>query len=207
MKGLLRKDLYQILRYGRTMLMVIAVFLVVSLLNEKNMFFLLYPCLLCGMMPVTLLSYDERSGWSRYALTMPCTRGQLVTAKYLIGLLMTLAAGIISMAAITIRSAAQGTAPAFGELLQTAELMLSVGLLAPALTLPWMFRLGVEKGRLAYYGVLVLFFGGAAAVSQNGQVTVKTLSAGTGHLGLVCAAVVFAASCALSVALVRKREE
>ena len=92
MKGLIIKDLYQVGRYCRTMLMVIALFLGVSFFSRENEFFTYYPCLLCGMIPVTLLSYDERSGWSRSALSMPVTRSQLVSGKYLIGLIMVAAA-------------------------------------------------------------------------------------------------------------------
>ena len=208
MKGLIIKDLYQVGRYCRTMLLVIAVFLGVSFFSRENEFFTYYPCLLCGMIPVTLLSYDERSGWSRSALSMPVTRSQLVSGKYLIGLIMVAAATVISVVAAVIRSGVTAGAPmTAGELVRTAEIMLAVGLMAPALCMPWMFKLGVEKGRMAYYAVIMLFFGGAAAaaVGMRGQGT-PALPSGAGHMLLVCAAVLFAASWALSAAFYRKKE-
>ena len=194
MKGLLRKDFYMVFRYCRTMLLVIVVFLAVSFVSKANDFFTYYPCLLCGMIPVTLLSYDERSGWNRYALSMPCTRAQLVGGKYLIGSAMVAGATVISAAAAVIRSRVLGLAMGQEELLQTVEILLSVGLLAPALCLPWMFKLGVEKGRLAYYGVIVLFFGGAAGVSAGFKSQASlTVPAGVGHMLLVIALALFAA--------------
>ena len=128
MKGLIIKDLYQMGRYCRTMLLVIVVFLGVSFFSRDNDFFLYYPCLLCGMIPVTLLSYDERSGWSRYALSMPVTRAQLVGGKYLIGMITVAAATVISAAAAVVRPVVTAGAPiTAGELVRTAEIMLAVG--------------------------------------------------------------------------------
>ena len=207
MKGLIIKDLYQTARYCRTMVLVVVVFLGVSFFSASNDFFTYYPCLLCGMIPVTLLSYDERSGWNRYALSMPVTRAQLVGGKYLMGMLMVAAATVISTAAAAVRTRVFGAAVTSGELLRTVEIMLAVGLMAPALCLPWMFKLGVEKGRLAYYAVIMLFFGGSAAVTvglrEQGSVTIP---AGAGHALLLVAAVLFAASWALSAAFYKTKE-
>ena len=207
MKGLIIKDLYQAGRYCRTMALVIAIFLGVSFFSTGNEFFTYYPCLLCGMIPVTLLSYDERSGWSRNALSMPVTRAQLVGGKYLIGLIMVAAATAISAAAAAVRIRVTGAAVAPEELLRTVEIMLAVGMTAPALCLPWMFKLGVEKGRLAYYAVVVLFFGGAAGVSAGlREQASASIPAGAGHSLLLAAAVLFAASWALSAAFYRTKE-
>ena len=63
------------------------------------MFFVFYPCMLCGMIPVNLLGYDERSRWMQYSGTMPYTKTQIVSGKYLIGLLAQLAMLIATGAA------------------------------------------------------------------------------------------------------------
>ena len=56
-------------------------------MDKSNMFFVFYPCLFCGMVPVNLLAYDERSRWLQYSGTLPYTRAQIVSGKYLIGLI------------------------------------------------------------------------------------------------------------------------
>ena len=123
------------------------------------------------------------------------------------GMLMVAAATVISTAAAAVRTRVFGAAVTPGELLRTVEIMLAVGLMAPALCLPWMFKLGVEKGRLAYYAVIMLFFGGSAAVTvglrEQGSVTIP---AGAGHALLLVAAVLFAASWALSAAFYKTKE-
>ena len=86
MKGLLLKDLYMAAKYCRSILLVIVVFLSISFLGEDNLIFGFYPCLFCGMIPASLLSYDERSKWNVYCGTLPYTRAQFVSVKYLFGL-------------------------------------------------------------------------------------------------------------------------
>ena len=87
MKGLILKDLYMAVKYCRAYALIAIVFLGFSVVNGDNMFFLFYPCLLCGMIPVNLLAYDERSKWLLYSAALPYSKTQLVTAKYLIGLM------------------------------------------------------------------------------------------------------------------------
>ena len=52
--------------------------------SEENVFYLILPCMFAGILPMTLLSYDERAKWDVTAGAMPVTRDQLVTAKYLL---------------------------------------------------------------------------------------------------------------------------
>ena len=60
MKGLLLKDWYMMKKYCRYYLFVSIGFIILSMISSGNMFFVFYPCLLCGMISVNLLGYDER---------------------------------------------------------------------------------------------------------------------------------------------------
>ena len=60
MKGLLLKDFYLISKYCRAFLFIMAVFIGVSFLGEGNLFFAFYPCIISGMLPMTLIAYDEQ---------------------------------------------------------------------------------------------------------------------------------------------------
>ena len=74
MKGLLLKDLYMTMKYCRSYLLIAVVFTAVSFVGNDNLFFIFYPCPFCGMIPVTLLGYDERSHWQQYRKFSGCTR-------------------------------------------------------------------------------------------------------------------------------------
>lgn len=86
MKALLQKDLYQLRAYCKSYLLICAVFFGISLTGEGNLFFITYPAMLCSLIPATLQTYDERGKWACFAGTLPFTRAQLVSAKYLVGL-------------------------------------------------------------------------------------------------------------------------
>ena len=154
MKALLQKDFYQLRAYCKSYLLICAVFLGISLAGEGNLFFITYPAMLCSLVPVTLQTYDERGKWASFAGTLPFTRAQLVSAKYLVGLCCS-GAVLLLLAAVLM---ATGTySPAMGLFLLGLTLCLS--LISPAFCLPFVFRFGTEKGRMAYYISIGFFFG------------------------------------------------
>lgn len=125
MKGLLLKDWYMMKKYCRSYFLIAAVFIAVSLFGNDNLFFIFYPCLLCGMIPVNLLGYDERSRWMQYSGTMPYTKAQIVSAKYLIGLLAQVTMLIVTGIAQGIKMTVAGNF-VFGEFVVLMLLMLIV---------------------------------------------------------------------------------
>jgi hypothetical protein len=169
MEGLFLKDWYMIKNYCRTNLIIVAVFVAVSLAGD-NMFFMIYPCLLCGMIPVQLLGCDEKSRWVQYSGTMPYTKTQIVSEKYWIGSIAQLIGLIVTG---VVRAAKMMLA---GEFIpeEFAVLMLCVlivSTLAPSISLPFIFKLGVEKGKTAYYAMIgfICAAGGLASNLHRGQ--------------------------------------
>ena len=150
MKGLILKDLYMMVKYFRNYLLILLVFLAVSFVQEENLFFAFYPFLLCGMIPVNLLAYDERSHWDIYCGTLPVTRDMVVSAKYLIGLAVQGVVFLVSAIGQAVRIAMKGSFD-WESYLVLMSLMAMLSLFSSSITLPFMFKVGVEKGRMAYY--------------------------------------------------------
>ena len=165
MKGLLLKDWYMMKKHYRAYLLIAAAFLGVSMVNPGNLFFIFYPCLLCGMIPVNLLAYDEHSRWIQYCDTLPCTRAQFVSAKYLTGLLAQLSMLADTGLAQGIKMAVTGGFSA-GDFTVMMLLMFIVATVTPSISLPFVFKLGTEKGRTAYY-VMISFVCGASAIASG----------------------------------------
>ena len=165
MKGLLLKDWYMMKKYCRAYLLIAVVFIAVSLFSNDNMFFVFYPCLLCGMIPVNLLGYDERSRWMQYSGTLPYTKTQIVSGKYLIGLLsqitILVATGVAQAAKMLIAHNFE-----LGNFAVLMLLMLIVSTLTSSICLPFVFKLGVEKGRTAYY-IMIGFVCGASVLASS----------------------------------------
>lgn len=164
MKGLLLKDLYLLRKNMRSYLIIIAVFIGVSIFAGDNQFMAFYPCILVCMIPVSLLSFDERSGWERYSAALPYSRAQIVSAKFLIGLMVQVTVMALVVAAQSLRLHFSGELhPA--ALISMAEMLTTLSLLSSALPLVFMFRYGVEKGRMAYLVAIVLAASGSALLS------------------------------------------
>jgi hypothetical protein len=204
MIGLLRKDLYMTATYCRSFLLILAVFLGVGLVNGEKSFFVVYPMIIGMMLPVSILSYDERFKWHIACDALPVSRAQAVSSKYILTLLMVGLVFALTMLVQGIRLGRQGELEQLWEL---PGMLLPIGLVGPALLLPVIFRLGVEKGRLFYY-VLVGLVAAAAVVFSSGQSSVNpTAQVQLPGIALVLGSLVlFALSWGLSVVLYQRRE-
>ena len=207
MKGLILKDLYMMKKYCRSYLIITVVFIAVSFASSENLFFIFYPCLLCGMIPVNLLGYDERSKWLHYSETMPYTKGQIVSGKNLIGLGTQVAVLLVTGIAQAIRMSISANF-VLGEYLVLMMLLLIMSLLASSIVLPFMFKLGVEKGRMAYYIMIGIVCAGSIVFSNLLSGELKSKIKLNGILPIVCLVGIgiYALSWYLSVVFYKKRE-
>ncbi len=205
MRGLLLKDIYLAKKYCRAFLLILLVFAVAGFLPDANAYFIFYPCLIAGVLPVTLISYDERDKWNVYAQTLPFTKAQLVSAKYILGLCSSLLTLAITASAQAFRMVKAGTfAPQ--ECVSLILVLCSICLFTPSVTLPLIFKFGTEKGRLAYYLFIGICF---ALTSVLTKVKHFALLPGgpAGILAVFAAALLlYGASWALSITFYKKRE-
>ena len=157
MKALILKDTYVIWRQMKYFLFLILIFSAIPS-SFNNIFAVIY----AAMLPYTALAYDERSKWDQMASMMPYSSRDIVLCKYVFGWLCIGGAAVLSgllQAALSLvidRAFFSGT------------LAMSVlgALCILAISLPLMFRLGVEKGRLAMFLVIFLVCGGTGAIAS-----------------------------------------
>ena len=144
MKGLLLKDFYMAKKHLRAWIFMMLIFIGIACVNVENTFFVFYPCMLSGMIPVSLLGYDERSKWDIYTGTLPCAKAQVVSAKYIIGLIVH--GGVLLLTALT-QGVRMVISDSFlwSEYLALIGVMVMLGCISSAITLPFMFKFGVEK--------------------------------------------------------------
>ena len=145
MKGLLRKDWYMLLKYGRTYLLITVIFLASYVMGNNSFFFFGYPTITVSMWGISLTSYDERFHWDRYSDSLPVSRKQTVSAKYLLVGIMILSTAALTGIVSVIFACRLHTSP--NETLYMALLLVGIGLTSAALTMPCVFKLGTEKGR------------------------------------------------------------
>ena len=150
MKGLLLKDFYMAAKYCKAVLLLVIVFLAASFLGEENIFFIVYPSMIAGIIPMSILSYEERDKWIQYSAALPYTKAQVVSSKYLLGLLFWAAAFLVSMAATAFRMIGNNSF-SMDTFLVMGTALLILGLIGPTFLLPFVFKFGAEKGRIAFY--------------------------------------------------------
>ena len=148
MKGLLLKDLYTLGKQMKLFLLFILIFAVTPGLS-LSAFAVIY----ASMLPMTALAYDERSKWDILASMMPYSAAELVFSKYLLGYLMAICAALCSLAAQLVISFFRHT-PIDREALFTLPIFVCIALLFLAISLPFLFKLGVERGRLIFLVLL-----------------------------------------------------
>lgn len=156
MKALLLKDFYVLWKQMRYFLLVILVFS--ALPGGYNMVFAVT---YAALLPYSCVAYDERSKWDQLAAMMPYSVRDLVLSRYALGWIGGAGACLVSLVLQTAFSLAFHRAAAPAALL--AAFFACVSTLA--ITLPLIFRFGVERGRLIMFLIIFLVCGSTGALS------------------------------------------
>ncbi len=158
MKGLILNDFFTIRAYFMFLFTAELFIIIIGAVYDGIGFLLMYPCILAGMIAVSLISYEEKEKWDVYARTLPYKKSELVLGKYITSLI------ICALTALAV-SLSQGISAAvrnsfdLGSIITLCFGLLSFSLIPSAILMPMIYKLGIEKGRLAYYLVIGLFCG------------------------------------------------
>ena len=170
MKGLILKDFYMAIKYCRFYLVITVIFAIASIYGDSA-FFLFYPVLMAGIIPINLISYDEKSKWNVYAGAFPYTRREYVSVKYIVTLIfLGIGIGLIAIAQ-AVHMFMTGDVD-WNSYVTILSVLPALGLISPCILLPTVFKLGVEKGRIVYFAVIFVVCGtfavlGALSIDLN----------------------------------------
>lgn len=213
MKGLLMKDLYMVTNFKKQYGLIFLFMGGWCVFTRSFSFFAMYAILLGGMMTFSIMAMDEAVHFDRYALTMPISVKTLIKEKYAMTCIC-VATG--TLLAVLIECIAMLTPWHEGatEWISLA-IMSTFFLLAYTISLPIIFKYGVEKARYIYIAVM----GGMAVVvvgivhfAKDTPVMLYEVTPSVPFLlllaGILLAvdAVVVAASYQVSVRVVRGKE-
>ena len=149
-KGLLKKDLYNLATY-KASLIIIILFCGIAIIGTDAV--TIAPTVICaivGMISLSTFSYDEMSKSNRYILTLPTNRKELVTEKYILAIGATVLGGILGMliTVIVVNLDYQSL------IIATMGGIFGISFLQ-AVQIPSMYKWGAEKGRIQMF-ILVL---------------------------------------------------
>lgn len=174
MKGLLLKDYYMLLKQVKLYLVFIVILSLIPSMNLSSI-----ATVYAAMLPITVIAFDERSKWDQLAVMMPYSKRELVFSKYLIGYFAVFVCGLLSFAL----QAMIGVFTKQGfpvEQMLTIVLTSVVGLVLLAINLPFMFWLGVERGRIVFMVLVAVtvFVGMMSADSAKQVLETSTITPG-----------------------------
>ncbi|MHC1723073.1 MAG: ABC-2 transporter permease [Aminipila sp.] len=219
MKGLILKDFLSLKKQVLPMLLFFSVYFFISIITKNSSFLTGVIMIFCAMLPMTALSFDDRAGFSKYALTMPVSRSTLVIGKYVMALILMGLGSIFSL----LLNALIGNFTFMESLLSVAITML-IGSLMISISLPPIFKFGVEKGRFIMIGIVMIigFLGGFTVIGFGNGDASMTIDDNGFSLGskidaffnsnlvfvaiLAFSALIFLISMGLSIAIYRKKD-
>lgn len=208
MLGLVYKDL-MVMR--RTLLLYGAMGIVYGIIaiygDQYGMVFALM-MIVSAMVPVSAISYDERSKWDKIVNTMPLSRKEVVLSKYLLAILLTAISSVIIFAFYMLVP----EMPLEEKAVITA-VMAMMAMIYQAALMPVMFKFGSEKGRTMMLAILfvptVLIFaiGEMNIIDANAAISfLERNKAMIPYLMAGFVLVIYSLSMALSVKIYEKKD-
>lgn len=182
-KGLIKKDLYNLSSYKMSLLIVI-IFCGIAIIGTGNINF--GPILICtimGMISLSTFSYDEMSKSNKYILTLPTNRKEIIKSKYILAIGATILGGILGMVlTIIIANIMNYFRPENLINLDYESLIVSTvggtfGIsLIQAIQIPSIYKWGAEKGRVQMFilvFILILLVLGIGYLIMNASFNIN----------------------------------
>lgn len=213
MKGLLKKEWFVLWNKPIMILLPVMIFIMTGL-STKSMALILYLPLYAGILPVSLITTDETSRWERFALGMPYSRKEMVSAKYLMSILLVFIGTLLTAVILLLFL---NNAFTLQQSVLTVAAIAAGSLLLPSVLLPLNLKFGTAKARLALF-VLLAVCGSVSAIALNheGEDVQFNLFEKIAAWGLspalltvllpAAAAILMAASWAVSVLIYRRKQ-
>lgn len=207
MKGLLLKDLYALKKQAKVILAMAAFYVFYAVIMKNFSMLASMIVVVCAILPITTISYDEFCHWDRYMLSTPVSRRTAVLSKYVFAVLLDLAGVALVMAVGAVIRL-------FSDVVSSREVFavpLGVGaaaLIFISVILPVIFRFGVEKGRLFMMAMIFLPVMLIVLLSRSGltllpdEIQIKTVACA----GAAVIAVLMFISIRLSVHIYNNKE-
>ena len=180
MKGLVLKDLYLLKGLGKQFGIILAFLLLYSMMIQSFSFVIIYCVVMCASMVMSTMSYDESVSFNRFALTTPIQVKTLIGAKYVLILLIMLGVAGISCLFNLLSHFFAVTDQSFVFEWSGIAATVAVFIVANAVSLPAMFKLGVEKARYIYISCMLLIGGviaGGVVLCEKMGISLQELEA------------------------------
>ena len=165
MKGMLVKD-FKLMKGQRNFFAVIAAIAIgMSIFMDEPSFTIGYMTFVGSLFTLSTISYDEFDHGNVFLFSLPVSRKGYTVEKYGFGLIAGGVSWLFATAAAGIAGVLKNTVM-IKDTVMIALLVLPVLMILLAIMLPFQFRFGGEKGRIAMIGAVGLMFAAAFAAAR-----------------------------------------
>ena len=165
MIGLIYKDLMVMRKTLALYMVIFVVYGYMGIAYDQGGLMFAMVLVLSAILPVSSIAYDERCKWDKIANTAPLSRKEIVMAKYLFAILLT----VFSVAVCFVIYLFDSRMPMTEKLIMCYMLTMG-GMLYQALLLPVNIKFGAEKGRNIMLAIMFIPVLLVVAVSNTGLV-------------------------------------
>lgn len=154
MKGLLIKDFRIIFSQKRFFLLLIFIAVMLNF-NSSGSFVIGYLTFVCSVFTLNTISYDENENGYSFLMTLPFLRKIYALEKYVFGLLISSGAWVISVILAFVYEVYSKHSFVMPDFFINAAIFIPLFVVLISIMLPFQFKFGSEKGRIA----MVMAFG------------------------------------------------
>ena len=202
MKGIVIKDLLTLKSSMKTVVLIVILF---GFMGAKSgsTYMSTFASVYAAILPMTCMAFDERSRFNRYAVIMPINIRDVVLSKYVVGLILAVAATVVATAM---------TAVAGGSIGETVAASIAIPMVYHSILLPLMFKFGVEKSRIIILAGVVVPAVGISFLEESGRLSGAINAIGAIEMSTAIAyiaavlVVMYIASVFISLAVCRNKE-
>lgn len=154
MKGLILKDFYMLKSYGKQYLLIFGAMFLYAIMMRSASFSVIYFAIMGSTVVLSSMSMDEAVSFHKFALTMPVSLRTIIQSKYLLFIITTgvgIMGGLLMELSLFLMPFEMDDI--FG--MEGFASVVTVFVLSNAISMPAMFKLGVEKARYINIGAMM----------------------------------------------------
>ena len=164
MLGLIKKDFLLIKANLKSMAMIFIVYLILAFQGTFDVIFIIP--LIGIMLFISTFSYDDFNNWNSYAVTLPNGRKNVVRAKYIASIILTIILAAVALVIGIGISYTKTNSINLNEIISSLMETILSNIIIISLLYPIVFKFGATNGRIILFAVVFGIAGIGALIAQ-----------------------------------------
>ncbi len=164
MLGLIKKDFLTLKANSKSMAIIFIIYLMLAFQGTFDVTFIVP--LMGIMLFISTFSYDDYNNWNSYAITLPDGRKNVVRAKYIASIILTIFLGIVSLGLSIGIGYAKTNSINLEEIISSLMGTTLSSVIIISLFYPIVFKFGATNGRMILFGVVFGIAGIGALIAK-----------------------------------------